>query len=74
MNISHAYAIACRLAVGHDIEPKIAVTALRVLELEGGDEGADFAETIYTARPGLLNYDEKGNYVGNVANENGWTA
>jgi hypothetical protein len=24
--------------------------------------------------PGIVNYDSKGNYIGNVRNENGWTA
>jgi len=24
--------------------------------------------------PGIVNYDSKGNWIGNVSNENGWTA
>jgi hypothetical protein len=74
MNISEANRIVRSLYAGADIEPKFAVQALHVLERECGDAGADIADAAFTAYPGLLNYDEKGNWIGNVANENGWTA
>jgi len=31
-------------------------------------------EWIYETAPGLWDYDEKGNFIGAVANEDGWTA
>jgi hypothetical protein len=31
------------------------------------------AEALLKDYPNLLNYDEAGNYVGPVSNENGWT-
>jgi hypothetical protein len=74
MNISEARQIARSLFAGADREPKVFIQALHVLELEGGDEGYATVEAAYDRFPGLLNWDAKGNYVGNVANENGWTA
>lgn len=74
MNILEANAIVRSLYNGADLDPKVAVKALHVLELEGGEAGRDIAEAAFDHYPGLLNYDEKGNWIGNVANENGWTA
>ena len=31
-------------------------------------------EAFLKANPGIVNYDERGNWVGSVAHENGWTA
>lgn len=31
------------------------------------------AERLLARRPGLLDYDERGNFIGGVRNENGWT-
>ena len=39
-----------------------------------GIDDDDVFETVAAAFPALRNYDAKGNYVGAVANENGWTA
>lgn len=54
--------------------PGMCIRALHVLE---DDKAADFSElvhAVYDKVPGLLNYDEEGNWIGPVANENGWTA
>jgi hypothetical protein len=72
MNITEATKTITHLLAGADVEPKDAVKALRVWELEGGL--IDVVDAAYDRFPGLLNYDEKGNWIGNVANENGWTA
>jgi hypothetical protein len=31
------------------------------------------AERLLARRPGLLDYDERGSFIGGVRNENGWT-
>lgn len=36
------------------------------------DDDAEFAEAL-EQYPGLVDYDAKGNWIGPVANENGWT-
>lgn len=50
------------------------VAILERLENDNGDAGADAAGRFYDAFPYFLDYDNRGNWIGNVANENGWTA
>ena len=58
-------------------EEIIANVALYNLLLEEAERGAEFADEILAEFlhkfPGIDNYDSNGNYVGSVANENGWT-
>jgi hypothetical protein len=74
MNISEALKTARTLFAGEDYDLKAVLHALHVLELEGGDKEFGICKTAYRQFPHLLDYDEKGNWIGNVANENGWTA
>lgn len=37
------------------------------------DNATEEAKRLLELCPNLLNYDEAGNYVGPVSNENGWT-
>lgn len=41
---------------------------------EGEHARPELADALLEQMPGLFNYDERGNWVGNVSNENGWTA
>ena len=52
--------------------PGECVSALVAVELLGGDED-DLAliHKVYDKLPGLLNFDERGNWTGPVPNENG---
>lgn len=34
----------------------------------------DVFEVVVEEYPGLMNYDAKGSWIGNVRNENGWTS
>lgn len=38
------------------------------------DRDAYLAEAMVEAAPGIVNYDYRGNWIGAVAGENGWTA
>jgi hypothetical protein len=38
------------------------------------DEDERFLEEFLREYPGIVNYDSRGNWIGSVANENGWTA
>ena len=49
-------------------EPKAAYALYA--DIDDDDELA----TVDAAFPALCNYDRRGNYIGDVANENGWTA
>jgi hypothetical protein len=46
----------------------------RALELYHAIECDDVLELVDHALPGLANYDHRGNWVGSVSHENGWTA
>ena len=48
--------------------------ALAFLETDGSDEDRDFVENFWSRDPVLGNYDFNGNWLGSVANENGWVA
>jgi len=58
-------------------EEIIANVALYNVLLEEAERGAEFADEILSEFlckfPAIDNYDSAGNYVGPVANENGWT-
>jgi len=38
------------------------------------DEDDRFLEEFLQEYPGVVNYDSRGNWIGSIANENGWTA
>jgi hypothetical protein len=61
MNIADAAALAALVEAGEPLGPSAASLGLTP------DEGR--ALLVWAA-----DYDEDGNFVGNVANENGWTA
>ena len=50
------------------------VCAFNVLADADAASDKDLAERLWNTRRGAFAYDEAGNYVGSVANENGWTA
>ena len=58
-------------------EEIIANVALYNLLLDEVERGAEFADELLSEFlrkfPGIDNYDSAGNYVGPIANENGWT-
>lgn len=49
------------------------VRACHVLEDEGTGFDMACVEHLVATAPGLFNYDVYGNWIGTVANENGWT-
>ena len=55
-------------------KPGRIIEALNVLDEEGTEFDQKIVQKIFDKVPGLLNYDEAGNWIGSVANENGWTA
>ena len=59
-------------------EDLISLVAEYEAILERVEEGDLFAEEdlaiFLEYYPGIVNYDSRGNFVGSVSNENGWTA
>jgi len=49
------------------------VKACEVLEFDGDMDDQDSVETMITVAPFVFNFDIHGNWVGSVANENGFT-
>lgn len=57
-----------------DRDPGMCVRALHTLEADGVENFDELIHAVYDKVPGLSNYDDRGNWIGSVANENGWTA
>ena len=60
-----------------DLIAKVALynTLLENCEaFDATDEDERFLEEFLREYPGVMNYDSCGNWIGYVANENGWTA
>jgi hypothetical protein len=80
MNFSKAHEIAIALTKdGSERDrlldtPGTCIAALHLLEDVGGDAHLDLIHAVYDFTPGLLNYDQHGNWTGSVAYENGWAA
>jgi len=49
------------------------VNACEILETEGDDGDQSIVETMVNVAPFVFNFDIHGNWVGSVANENGFT-
>jgi hypothetical protein len=48
--------------------------ALSLIEEEAPEDAPGLVNWFAKHAPGILSYDDKGNWIGAVANENGWTA
>jgi len=48
--------------------------ALTRLDSDGSEDDQALVIRAFRNAPGLTNYDADGNWIGPVANENGWTA
>lgn len=76
MNITEAREISDDLLNGYDAmdrqleRPGRCITALHLLEDAGRE---DIVNAVYHVVPGLLFFDENGNWIGPVPNENGLT-
>lgn len=71
-----ARVFACNIPADFKFHVADAVKAHDLLSASGeaGDaEDGELAEILLEALPGIANYDSKGNWIGPVANENGWT-
>lgn len=49
------------------------IKAFNVLS-EGNTDDCNIAADLLINVPGIMNYDNRGNWIGSVSNENGWTA
>ena len=63
-----AYAILCQIDEAFERDD-----FLQVCRLVNSIDDDDAYARVLKSYPNLCNYDAKGNYVGSVANENGWT-
>lgn len=77
--VKHRTALEHRIALERHIKTMIAYDGEQTAALVQyynslmDDNATEEANRLLALCPNLLNYDEAGNYVGPVANENGWT-